>query len=296
MVPAVLDSPDPQVVSADGTRIWAARAGRSPAEAPTIVLVPGFAFPSFVFEKQFQDEQLLSKFCLITYEPRGQGRSTAVSDEGNPWTPKKIAQDFEAVCKYYGASKVFLAGWSYGCIIACDVFASDLGHYIEGLIYIAGLPSANVFKTCYSEETTVYFSPRMTTPSMTDGDTVGDFYRRFVESCFLQPYRSTMPYTFKAALLGSMALTTPTQRRREFAIRMQEPDKLLAAAPDVETLFILGSNDDAVKTDVIQTYLEDNFPRLQTELVAESGHAMFWEKPEEVGKLIVDFVARVNKA
>lgn len=65
MIPSIFDNPEPQVVSADGTKIWAAQAGRSPTEAPTIVFVPGFAFPSFIFEKQFQDEELLSKFCLV---------------------------------------------------------------------------------------------------------------------------------------------------------------------------------------------------------------------------------------
>ena len=69
MVPAALDSPEPQVVSADGTKIWAAQAGRSPADAPTIVFVPGYAFPSLIFEKQFQDEELLSRFCLVRALP-----------------------------------------------------------------------------------------------------------------------------------------------------------------------------------------------------------------------------------
>lgn len=218
-----------------------------------------------------------------------------MSDEGNPWTPEKISQDFEAVCKFYGATKVFLAGWSYGCIIACDVFARDLGDYIAGLIYIAGMPSKNVFLTCYSDQTTEFFSPRMSNPALTDGDTAGDFFRKFVELCFLEPRRDTMSYTLKTALLGSMSLTTATQRYREFVIRTQEPEKMLAAAPNIETLYILGSNDEVVKTDVIQTYLEQNFPRLQTELVPGTGHAPFWEKPDEVKKLIVDFVARVNK-
>ena len=130
---------------------------------------------------------------------------------------------------------------------------------------------------------------------MTDGDTAGDFYRRYVEMCFLKPYRSTMPYTLKTAIMGSIALTTSTLRRREATIRTQQPAKLLAAAPHVDTLFVLGSTDEAVKTDVIQAYLGDNFPRLQTALIAESGHAMFWEKPEEFDKLVVDFVVRVNK-
>jgi hypothetical protein len=51
-----------------------------------------------------------------------------------------FAQDFEAICAFYGATKVFVAGWSAGCTIACDIFEHDLGHLVAGLVYLAGMP------------------------------------------------------------------------------------------------------------------------------------------------------------
>jgi pimeloyl-ACP methyl ester carboxylesterase len=56
---------EPLVRSADGTRIWAASAGRSAIGAPTIVFVPGFSSSSLTFRKQFEDEDLLNKYCLV---------------------------------------------------------------------------------------------------------------------------------------------------------------------------------------------------------------------------------------
>lgn len=61
----VLDTHDPQVTSADGLKIWAAQAGQPPTDAPTIVFIPGFASSSLLFDHQFRDEELLSKYSLV---------------------------------------------------------------------------------------------------------------------------------------------------------------------------------------------------------------------------------------
>lgn len=62
-----LDTHDPQVVSADGVKIWAAQAGRAATEAPVIVFIPGFGSSSLWFDLQFRDEELLSKYCLVRF-------------------------------------------------------------------------------------------------------------------------------------------------------------------------------------------------------------------------------------
>lgn len=60
-----LDTHDPQITSADGLKIWAAQAGQSAKDAPTIVFIPGYASSSLLFDHQFRDEELLSKYCLV---------------------------------------------------------------------------------------------------------------------------------------------------------------------------------------------------------------------------------------
>lgn len=62
-----LDTHEPQVTSADGLKIWAGQAGRSAKDAPTIVFIPGFASSSLLFDHQFRDEELLSKYCLVRF-------------------------------------------------------------------------------------------------------------------------------------------------------------------------------------------------------------------------------------
>jgi hypothetical protein len=62
-----LDTHEPQVTSADGVKIWATQAGHSAKDAPTIVFIPGFASSSLLFDHQFRNEELLSKYCLVCF-------------------------------------------------------------------------------------------------------------------------------------------------------------------------------------------------------------------------------------
>jgi pimeloyl-ACP methyl ester carboxylesterase len=55
----------PIIASADGTLIWAASEGRTAADAPAIVFVPGFSSSSLTFRKQFEDAGLLNKYHLV---------------------------------------------------------------------------------------------------------------------------------------------------------------------------------------------------------------------------------------
>ncbi|KAL6833576.1 Alpha/Beta hydrolase protein [Trichoderma sp. SZMC 28015] len=135
----VLETTDPQVQSEDGTLIWAASAGCSADQAPVIIFVPGFSSSSLTFRKQFQDENLLTKYCLVTYEPRGQCRSQQPLSE-SAYSSEKNAQDFKAVCDRYGVKTAVLAGWSYGGLIATDVFSHLGPGWIRGIIYLSGVP------------------------------------------------------------------------------------------------------------------------------------------------------------
>lgn len=152
---SAIDTRHPTVRSADGTQIWAASAGRSASEAPVIVFVPGFSSSSLTFRKQFQDEDLLSRYCLVCYATlvsspffpflfpysicptnlrllarkltsklshlsqityEPRGQGRSGQPvEKDAYSSKRNAEDFQAVCEKFGAKKVVLAGW-YVCV------------------------------------------------------------------------------------------------------------------------------------------------------------------------------------
>ena len=51
------------VVSSDGGKIYAEAVG-DPSK-PAIVFIPGYSLPSLVFQKQFEDGDLLKEFYLV---------------------------------------------------------------------------------------------------------------------------------------------------------------------------------------------------------------------------------------
>ncbi|ERS97513.1 hypothetical protein HMPREF1624_05682 [Sporothrix schenckii ATCC 58251] len=287
-----LDTHEPQVESADGLKIWAAQAGRSAKEAPTIVFVPGFASSALLFDHQFRDEELLSKYCLITYEPRGQGRSDSPTKD-EQWTSLCHAQDFAAVCAYYDASKVFAAGWSAGCTIISDVFEHDFGHLLAGLIYLAGVPYLELFPKVNFPTVGKYYQP---IKEASTGDTHGQIIANFLNICIWKPNREAMSYTFRSALIGTVATTPTTVRLHSQTKHAQNPAKLLAAIPNYEALFIVGEQEEVVKPDASVALFQEMFPRLDAVRVPEAGHAVYWERPAETNTAIVKFVDRVVKA
>ncbi|KIH89904.1 hypothetical protein SPBR_00823 [Sporothrix brasiliensis 5110] len=287
-----LDTHEPQVESADGLKIWAAQAGRSAKEAPAIVFIPGFASSALLFDLQFRDEELLSKYCLITYEPRGQGRSDSPSKD-EQWTSLCYAQDFAAVCAYYGASKVFAAGWSAGCTIISDVFEHDFGHLIAGLIYLAGVPYMELFPKVNFPSVGKYYQP---IKEASTGDTHGQIIADFLDLCVWKPNREAMSYTLRSALIGTVTTTPTTVRLHSQTKHAQNPAKLLAAIPHYDALFIVGDQEEVVKPDALVAMFQETFPRLDVVRVPEAGHAVYWERPVETNTAIVKFVDRVVKA
>ncbi|KAL1896743.1 hypothetical protein Sste5346_004375 [Sporothrix stenoceras] len=287
-----LDTHDPQITSADGLKIWAAQAGQSPKDAPTIVFIPGFSSSSLLFDHQFRDEELLSKYCLITYEPRGQGRSEWPTDKAH-WGSLYFAQDFEAVCKFYGATKVFLAGWSAGCTISSDVFEHGLGHLIQGLIFMSGMPYMKLFANIDLPAVGKYYMP-IQAPS--DGDTHGRACADFARCCVWEPNRANMSYTFRSALIGTIAMIPTTVRIEGTKCHPQDPANLLAAAPTQEAIFIVGDEEEIVKPDMMISMYEEMFSKLEVVRVPSAGHTVFWERPIETKKAIVSFVDRLTKS
>lgn len=104
-----------------------------------------------------------------------------------------------------------------------------------------------------------------------------------------------MSYTFRSALIGTIA-TTPTSVRLTGQIKHhQDPTKLLAAAPNYEVIFVVGDEEEVVQPDPMIAQYKDMFPRLEVVRVAGAGHTVFWERPAETKKAMVDFIERVLK-
>ncbi|KIX92771.1 uncharacterized protein Z520_11434 [Fonsecaea multimorphosa CBS 102226] len=282
---SALETRHPTIRSADGTQIWAASAGRSAKDAPVIVFVPGFSSSSLTFRKQFQDESLLAKYCLITYEPRGQGRSGQPLEKA-AYSSERNAEDFKAVCETFGATKVVLAGWSYGGIIPVDVFAHLGPDWISGIIYLSGLP----WRSAHPEIGHPFAFEALGPLIQPDAAGIATSLEVVLDSCFYPPNRDTMTYTEHTALAGAIGQQHPVARTLLLTARDQDPTKLLDHATTMPVLLIIGEHDRQILWENVDALLKRHFVRYEVLLVKDAGHTAFWERPVETNVAIQAFV------
>ena len=112
--------------TSDGVRLHALVAGRP--QAPTIVLIPGWTMPAWIFTPQI--DALAPHYRIVALDPRGQGESEVAPGGYND---RRRAQDIAELLDRLGPRPVLLGGWSLGVL---DVLAYIHTH---GDAHVAGL-------------------------------------------------------------------------------------------------------------------------------------------------------------
>jgi len=115
--------------TSDGVRLHAIAAG--PATARTIVLIPGWTMPAWIFTPQI--EAFSGQYRVVVLDPRGQGESE-IAPSG--YTDKRRGQDIAELLQHLGVRPVLLGGWSLGVL---DVLAYIHTHgdaRVAGLVLI----------------------------------------------------------------------------------------------------------------------------------------------------------------
>ena len=103
--------------TAAGIRIHYFESG-SPASARTLVLIPGWRLPAYLFDRQLREFAAAAR--VIAIDPRSQGDSTKTPDAD---TPEARAADLRDVLQALKAAGPVLVGWSQG--------AQDVAAYVE---------------------------------------------------------------------------------------------------------------------------------------------------------------------
>jgi non-heme chloroperoxidase len=110
--PAPQDAPSVHsrsFVTSDGVRLHYLDAG--PPAAHTIVFVPGWAMPAWIFAAQI--EAFSHSYHVIAFDPRGQGESQ-IAEAG--YEPIRRGQDIAELIALLGPTPVVVVGWSLGVL------------------------------------------------------------------------------------------------------------------------------------------------------------------------------------
>ncbi|MFN0074693.1 MAG: alpha/beta fold hydrolase [Chloroflexota bacterium] len=115
----------------DGTELHVESYG--PPDAPVIVLASGWGIDSTEF--YYLKRQLADRFRLITWDPRGLGKSHGPND--NNYSLDRMADDLDRVLKTVGRTPVLLLGHSLGGMIVLTFLRTRGAHppqHIMGVV------------------------------------------------------------------------------------------------------------------------------------------------------------------
>ncbi|MEO0333987.1 MAG: alpha/beta hydrolase [Bacteroidota bacterium] len=111
----------------DGTKLYVEEAG----EGQTLVFIPGWTMTSRFFDKQH--EYFSKEYQVVTYDPRGQGRSDKSTSKN---TYAHHAADLREFLLQKDLDNIVLIGWSSGCLTMYEYLRSFGVDRIEKLVFI----------------------------------------------------------------------------------------------------------------------------------------------------------------
>ncbi len=115
--------------TSDGVRLHLIEDG--PPRAPTIVFVPGWAMPAWIFQAQIA--AFSRAYHVVALDPRGQGDSD-IPPEG--YTPARRGQDIGELIAALGGRPVLLVGWSLGVLDSLAYVQQAGDARLAGLVLI----------------------------------------------------------------------------------------------------------------------------------------------------------------
>jgi non-heme chloroperoxidase len=116
-------------LSSDGVRLHYLEAG--PAGAHTVVFVPGWTMPAWIWMPQIQAFSL--RFHVVAFDPRGQGDS-AVPARG--YEPVRRGQDIAELIGHVDTRPVTVVAWSLGVLDTLAAIHVDGDHSLAGLVLV----------------------------------------------------------------------------------------------------------------------------------------------------------------
>ena len=118
--------------TSDGVRLhYLEAAPRDKPAARTIVLVPGWTMPAWIFQRQIDD--LSRHFRVIAFDPRGQGDS-AIPATG--YDHLRRGQDIAELLTATGGEPVVLVAWSLGVLDSLAYLRGSGDARLAGLVLV----------------------------------------------------------------------------------------------------------------------------------------------------------------
>jgi pimeloyl-ACP methyl ester carboxylesterase len=241
-----------------------------------LVLIPGFAAGAWIWFKQI--DPLAKKFRVITFDPRGIGKS---SFKGEAITMQLLANDTAALLQALGIEQAHILGVSFGGFVAQD-FA---------LAYPGATRSLSLCCTSFG-------GPKHVAPSLdtltavlsTDGFNTEARIRRNLMPAFSPDFVLSHPNEVDEVI--KLRLENPIVEeayRAQLAAGLGFNAELRVGAIKAPTL-VLSGDADAIVPAQNSRNLAEQIPGARLRLVEGGSHLFFIEHVAEFNRIVVEFL------
>lgn len=249
----------------------------------TIIFIPGWMMSTDVFVHQLDHFEDSTKFRALTYDPRGQGKSSKPV-EGH--TYQQHARDLDQLIQKLDLGKVILAGWSYGVteqLAYLNQFGADK---VEAMIMIDTGPDV----TGASREEWVWY--------LNDDS---DGYARWFTEGIIED-RESVETEF-----GKWMLEDPSEENIAWVSEISSQTSSSVASLLNATGFYLDYSEDLIALEgkmplmyivreevkeVADKWITANTPSATAIYMGK--HLMFWERPDEFNKAVDEFLSGIK--
>ena len=245
---------------------------------PPILFIHGFSQCSLAWARQLNSE-LADTFRLVSLDLRGHGLSDKPREsygDSRLW-----ADDVHGVVQALQLDRPVLCGWSYGPLVILDYVRHYGEDAIRGLNFAGGVTklgsdaAASVLTADFLGLLPGFFS--------TDAQESVGALDSLVRMCFVHELAAEDRYL----MLGFNACVPPYVRQALFSRSFDNDDLLPKIRKPV--LIAHGVEDAVVKPTVIDQQMA-RIPRATVRLIANAGHACFWDDARAYNRYLRDFV------
>jgi microsomal epoxide hydrolase len=250
--------------TSDGVELHYLEAG----SGPTLVFVPGWTMPAEIWEHQFR--HFASTHRVVALDPRGQGRSERPTFG---YQSSRRALDIGELLDHLGGEPAIIAGWSLA-MQEVLVLAHEFGtEDIRAVVLVDHPIDFDV-----TQLTGRFISLQVEREEWT---------RNFIRAIHRNP-----PSDEYLEAMTQAALSTPTNAAAMMIANLilMGPTDLRPAlnALDRPALFITSSQEWAVEQ---AEKVREGWPDIHVEVIDETAHALFVDKPNEFNHALEEFIA-----
>ena len=270
------------IIGGGGTRLHLVEAGD--AHAPSILFLHGVSQSWLTWDRQMRSE-LARRYRLVAMDLRGHGSSERPRDRYDD--SRLWAADVDAAIRELALERPILCGWSYGPLVILDY----IRHYGEeriGAIHLVGAVTK-----LGSEAAAAVLTPEFLTllPALFSSD-VGDSVRgleSLLHLCFTREPEASDLYT----MLGFGVSVAPFVRRAMLTRVIDNDDLLPTIAKPV--LITHGALDAIVSQEIVAQH-RAALPHAQVHIMADAGHAPFWDDAAAFNQRLGAFREEVTRS